>query len=204
MQPAPAAHTSPLFGASPTIAGAADTEREAFEALVTRFRGPVFGYLYRMLGDADDAEDAAQETFLKACTARHRALTHPTPLAWLFRIAANAARDELRRSQRIRWVPWDGTKHDRLLRVAPGEQPETAAVQRERHGAVQRVLDRMTPRHREALLLREYAGLSCAEIGAATGRSNAAVKSLLFRAREEFRRIAAESPGDVLAPNDWW
>jgi RNA polymerase sigma-70 factor, ECF subfamily len=183
--------------AAPTMSAA--TEREAFAILVTRTQGPVFGFLYRMLGDVDAARDAAQETFLKACSARHRAVTHPTPLAWLFRIAANAARDDLRRRQRLRWLPWDASTHDRLLPASACEQPESAAILRERHDAVQRVLDRMTPRYREALLLREYAGLSCAEIGAATGKSTAAVKSLLFRAREEFRRIARESASDGLA-----
>jgi RNA polymerase sigma-70 factor (ECF subfamily) len=179
-----------------------DTERHAFEALLTTYQGAVFGYLYHMLGDATAAEDAGQETFLRAYGACHRTVTHPNPRAWLFHIAANIARDELRRRQRIRWLPWDGARHDRLLRSEPDEQPETTALLRERHAAVQQVLDRMTPCHREALLLREYAGLSCAEIGAVTGKSRAAVKSLLFRAREEFRQIATRSDGEVLAPGN--
>lgn len=200
MRQAFAVRSSSASPAAPWSASSVEDERDAFAALLATYQGPVFGYLYRMLGDADDAQDLAQETFLRACGARHRAVTHPNPLAWLFRIAANVARDELRRRQRIRWLPWDGTRHDQLLPERLGEQPEAAAVLNECHDAVQRVLDRMTPRYREALLLREYAGLSCTEIGAATDASRAAVKSTLFRAREEFRRIATESESDGLIP----
>ena len=60
---------------------------------------------------------------------------------------------------------------------------------------VQRVLDRMTPRHRLGLLLREYEGLSCEEIGEVMGLSRSAVKSLLYRAREEFRVVHAPRGG---------
>lgn len=161
-----------------------------------RYQRPVFGYLYRMMGDADDAEDLAQETFLKAYGARDRAVSHPTPLAWLFRIAANTARDELRRRQRARWLPWDSVKHDRLLHSHDDEQPERATMMHERDHLVQEVLNRMTPRYREALLLLEYAGLSCEEIGTVMGASRSAVKSVLYRAREEFRRISAQLDGE--------
>lgn len=195
MQPALVARTpvrpSPMPAGHATVAA----DREVFADLLTRYQRPVFAYLYRMIGDADDAEDLTQETFLRAYGALPRAVTHPTPLAWLFRIAANAARDELRRRRRIRWLPWEAARHDRLLHGRRDEQPETAAVLREQHDLVQGVLDRMTPRYREALLLLEYSGLSCAEIGAVTGTSRAAVKSVLFRAREEFRGIASTFGG---------
>ena len=97
-----------------------DIERHAFEALLTTYQGAVFGYLYHMLGDADVAEDAAQETFLRAYGACHRTVTHPNPRALLFHIAANIARDELRHQQRIRWLPWDGT-----LRATEHRRPRT-------------------------------------------------------------------------------
>lgn len=179
------------------LAEQSQTDEEMFAALVARYQHPVFGYLYRMMGNAVDAEDMAQETFLKAYRALHETVTHPNPLAWLFRIAANTARDELRRRQRIRWLPWDSVKHDRLRREAREEQPESAALTHEDNLFVQEVLNRMTPRYREALLLLEYGGLSCEEIGVITGTSRAAVKSALFRAREEFRRIVASMTGDT-------
>lgn len=69
------------------------------------------------------------------------------------------------------------------------EDPEREAIRSETQELVQRVLTQMNPRHRLALILREYEGLSCEEIGQIMGLSRSAVKSVLFRAREEFRRI---------------
>ena len=62
---------------------------------------------------------------------------------------------------------------------------------------MQRTLNRMTPRNRAALILREYEGLSCDEIGEVLGISRSASKSVLFRGREEFRKIYAELGGEA-------
>jgi RNA polymerase sigma-70 factor (ECF subfamily) len=122
--------------------------------------------------------------------------------AWLHRIAANACLDVLRRRQRLRWLPWDGPKHDHLLWSDPADDPERAAVGAEARAAVRRALAGVSPRHQRALTLRAYDGLSCAEIGAAMGLSRAAVKSLLFRACLELRAVyaAAEWPGGETTP----
>jgi RNA polymerase sigma-70 factor, ECF subfamily len=109
--------------------------------------------------------------------------------AWLHRIASNRGLDLLRRRQRLRWLRWEGPKHDHLLLGAPADEPERSALGCETGVAVRRALDRLAPRHRLVLLLRAEEGLSCAEIGAAMGISRAAAKSLLFRARREFRRV---------------
>ena len=77
-----------------------------FAALLARYQRPVFAYLYHMMGNADDAEDMTQETFLKAYCAPQHGEAHPNVLAWLYRIASNTVLDELRRRQRIRWLPW--------------------------------------------------------------------------------------------------
>lgn len=171
-------------------------DQAAFEAICQRYERQIYSLIYRMLGDADDAYDVAQEVFVKAYTALGRTNEHLNLSAWLFRIASNACLDVLRRRQRIRWLPWEGPKHDHLLLSASLDEPERSAISQETRVAVQRVLDRMTPRHRLALLLREYEGLGCQEIGDVMGLNRSAVRSLLFRAREEFRRLypAVERP----------
>ena len=152
--------------------------------------------LVRLTGDPALAEDLAQETFVKAYRAIGKTSRDLRVAAWLHRIASNACLDVLRRRQRLRWLPWDGPKHDHLLVSDPADDPERAAVGAEARAAVRRALAAVSPRHRRALTLREYEGLSCAEISQVMGLSRAAVKSLLFRARLELRAVyaAAERP----------
>lgn len=164
----------------------------AFEALLRRYERQIYAFTYRMMGgNAADADDLTQETFIKA----YRALPRTTDLlhvsAWLHRIAANTCRDEWRRRRRTGYQPWDASVHEPLLPSRPEENPEAIALQKEADERVQAVLRRMKPRNTRALVLREYAGLSCEEIGAIMGISHKAVKSTLFRARDEFRAQAA-------------
>jgi RNA polymerase sigma-70 factor (ECF subfamily) len=164
-------------------------DKAAFEAIFHRYERPIYSFIYRMMGDADDAYDLTQECFVKAYRALGRTRDDLNLSAWLHRIASNACLDVLRRRQRLRWLPWEGHKHDQLLVSAPLDDPERSAISHETRITVQRVLDRMSHRHRLALILREYEGLSCQEIGEVMGLSRSAVKSVLFRAREEFRRV---------------
>jgi RNA polymerase sigma-70 factor (ECF subfamily) len=163
----------------------------AFEALYRRYERPIYSFIYRMMGDADDACDLSQAVFLKAHQALPRARPDTNVSAWLHQIAANACLDVLRRRQLRRWLPWNGAKHDHLVLAGPADEPERHALDREAgdeaRATVQRALDRMTPRHRLGLLLREYEGLSCEEIGQVMGLGRSATKSLLFRARQEFK-----------------
>jgi RNA polymerase sigma-70 factor (ECF subfamily) len=145
--------------------------------------------IFRMMGNADDADDLTQETLLKAYRALGRTNETLNLSAWLHRIAANACLDVLRRRQRFRWLPWEGPKHDQLLLSAPSDDPEQSALRRETGQLVQRVLARLAHRRRLALILRECEGFSCEEIGQVMGLTPSAVKGLLFRAREDFRAL---------------
>ena len=165
-----------------------------FEMLVRRYERQIYAYTYRMMGgNAADAEDLTQETFLKA----YRALTHtpdvPHVSAWLYRIAANNCRDEWRRRQRRHAQPWDPALQEPIADSSVDADPEMFAIRRETDARIQAILDRMKPRNKRALVLKECAGLSCEDIGAVMGISGKAVKSTLFRAREEFRLRCQES-----------
>jgi RNA polymerase sigma-70 factor (ECF subfamily) len=84
-------------------------------------------------------------------------------------------------------LPWDDTKHEPLLASHPSDDPERMALAHESRSLVQDVLNKMNARYRLALMLREYEGMSTVEIGEVMGVSSSAVKSALYRAREEFR-----------------
>jgi RNA polymerase sigma-70 factor (ECF subfamily) len=164
----------------------------AFETLLRRYERQIFAFTYRMMGgNAADADDLTQETFIKAYRALDRTADLLHVSAWLHRIAANSCRDEWRRRRRAGCQPWDATVHEAMLPSRPEENPESLMLQKEADERVQAVLNRMKPRNKQALILREYGGLSCEEIGAIMGVSHKAVKSTLFRARDEFRCQAA-------------
>lgn len=173
-------------------------DQAAFEAIVQRYERQIFSFVYRMMGNADDAYDLTQDCFVRAYRNLGSTNSELNVSAWLHRIASNACLDVLRRRKRIRWTPWENTKHEPLLGSHEMDEPERRTVSMETSGIVQETLNRMTPRNRAALIMREYEGMSCEEIGEVLGLSRSAVKSILFRGREEFRKLYPVTEGEVL------
>jgi RNA polymerase sigma-70 factor (ECF subfamily) len=172
-------------------------DQAAFEALVQRYERQIYGFVYRMMGDADDAYDLTQDCFVRAFKSLPGTNSDLNISAWLHRIASNACLDVLRRRQKIRWLRWDSAKHDNILEAHESDDPERRTVAFETSNAVQETLNKMSARNRLALVLREYEGLSCEEIGEVMGISRSAVKSILFRGRDEFRKLYVEAHGEV-------
>src|SRR5690606_4362900 len=163
------------------VSRAKEGDQAAFEAIFQHYERQIYGFIYRMMGNAEDASDLTQECFIRAYRAIGKTSDDLNISAWLHRIASNACLDVLRRRQRIRWLPWENHKHEHLLHGKPLDDPERNALSNEAQATVQRVLQHMSPRNRMALVLREYEGLSCEEIGQIMGLSRSAVKSVLFR-----------------------
>jgi RNA polymerase sigma-70 factor, ECF subfamily len=179
----------------------------AFEALLRQYERPLYGYIYHLMsGNADDAADLLQETFIKVYRALPRIPENVNFPAWLYRVARNCCLDEIRRRRRARWTVWDGDQGGAMADRIGGEDPEQVVLDREGNSDVKAVLARMSHRNREALILRECEGMSCEELGAVFGISRKAVKSMLFRARDEFRRITATLGLDhlVTGESDQW
>jgi len=144
----------------------------------TEHQAPLFRYLVRLLGDEERAADILQDTFVRALRALDMHSPPPNPAAWLYRIAANLTYDVLRRRRRLRWLPLSGTEH------APAFESNVALTE-----SVRDCLARLRPNEAEALLLYEYAGLSCIEIAALSGEEATAVRMRLYRARTHFRKL---------------
>ncbi|HEX2912590.1 MAG TPA: RNA polymerase sigma factor [Chloroflexia bacterium] len=164
-------------------------DEAGFAAIYERYERPIYALVYRLMGNPDDAFDITQEVFVKA----YKALAKTTPdvnlSAWLHRIASNACMDVLRRRKIVRWLPWDPGEHANITPSSPSDEPERTVLGKETRLQVQAVLNQMNERYRLCLVLREYQDLSCEEIAEITGTSRQAVKSTLFRAREQFREI---------------
>jgi RNA polymerase sigma-70 factor (ECF subfamily) len=98
----------------------------------------------------------------------------------------------------IQWLPWDVFEANPAGEPAAPDDPAGSFVKQETSAEVQRILGKLSAKHRMALVLKEYQSLSCDEIAVVMGTSRSAVKSLLFRAREEFRQIAAREGSSLL------
>lgn len=161
--------------------------REAFDWLYQQHYSQIYNFLYRLMGDSDDAEDLTQDTFVKAWKYISKTAPGTRFGAWIYRVATNTALDELRHRKLVNWQSWDAyISVFHPSQVAP-DSPEREALNAERTAQVQQILSTLNAPYREALLLREYGQLSYDEIAACKHTTRAAVKSTLFRGREQFR-----------------
>ena len=165
------------------------TARTFVEELFGLHHHEIYSYLARMVRDDELAADLTQETFVKAYQALPRTAPDLNLSAWLHRIASNACMDVLRRRKLIRWLPWETFDTNPGAEPAASDDPEGEINQAETSEEVQVILNKLSPKHRQALILKEFQGMSGDEIGEVMGLTRSAVKSLLFRAREEFRQI---------------
>jgi len=173
----------------------------AFNALVEMYQGQVYNLCRRMLGVREAAEDATQEAFLAAYN-NIRRFRGPSFRAWLFRIAANAATDELRRRGRRPQVSLEAPFSDTETALdlpdrAPG--PEELALRSERARSMQAALLTLPPDQRLAVILADVQGLSYEEVGQVMGSSLGTVKSRLSRGRGRLRHHLLEQ-GELSPP----
>jgi len=150
-------------------------DRQAFTLLFRRYQNGVFAFCARMLRDSAAAEDAAQETFLKAHQAIASLADANAFRSWLFRIARNEVLMTLRNHRTSALESAESVWSD--------DDPHRQAVSEEQHTILQSVLDQLKAEYREAIVLREFQQLTYAEIAAATNSTESAVKSRIFKAR---------------------
>lgn len=162
---------------------AREGDDQAFANLVEAFQGPVFNLCYRMLGDPVEAEDAAQESFLRA----HQNLRRYDPdrkfATWMLSIASHYCIDRLRR-RKLTLIPLEDVTH-RHDGANPSSGPEDRFVRLEMQEQVKSMLGTLSPVDRAGLILLYWYDYSYEEIGETLSLSVSAVKSRLHRARKE-------------------
>jgi RNA polymerase sigma-70 factor (ECF subfamily) len=173
------------------IARARQGEDEAFTQLVEAYQRPVFNVCYRMLGDPAEAEDAAQETFIRAYMRIDSYDPDRKFSSWLLAIASHYCIDRLRR-RRFGMVSWDDLPPWRWLPDSH-PQPEEIALHHETQRHVQELLHKLPPDYKAAVILRYWHELSYEEIAEALDSTLPAIKSRLFRARQMMARDATMS-----------
>ncbi len=157
-------------------------DQAAFMFLVDAYQRPVYNLCHRMLGDPVEAEDAAQETFLRAFTKIKTYQRHRKFSSWLFSIASHYCIDRLRQ-RRYQLISFDDLPPWRWLPDSKPE-PETVALTREAQDRVHILLDALPPDYRAAIILRYWHEMSYDEIAETLDSSVSAIKSRLFRAKQ--------------------
>jgi RNA polymerase sigma-70 factor (ECF subfamily) len=195
------------------LEAALEGDEAAFSGLVQRYRRELQAHCYRMMGSLEDAEDLAQETFLRAWSRRATYEGRASFRAWLYRIATNVCLDSLKRQTRegrrepLRdgegrtfEVPWLQPYPDRLLDEVPSraQGPAERVASREAVELTFLVaIQQLSHRERAALTLRTVAGFTAEETAGQLDTSVAAVNSAVQRARAALRRELGE-------PRDEW
>lgn len=156
---------------------------DAFAGLVERYQRDAYNLAYRMLSNAGEAEDAAQEAFLRAYKNLARYDPNRSFKTWLLSITSNHCIDRLRK-RRLTWLSIDEplAPHPALTSSETG--PEDAVIEGERSAQVQQLLDELAPDYRAAVVLRYWYDMSYAEIAGTLDTTESAIKSRLFRARQ--------------------
>lgn len=166
-------------------------ETEVFVTLVERYKRPVFNLALRMLGNRADAEDAAQETFVRAYT--HLGSYQPGGKfgSWLLAITSHWCIDYLRRRRPVSLDALQAPLADAIT----AEYPEDMALRAEGQAEVQHWLANLPEPYRLVLVLRYWHELSYAEISAAIDQPVSTVRMRLFRARQSLGKCYGQATG---------
>ena len=172
----------------------------AFDQLVTRYRGKVYAMIVNMIHNEADAWDLAQDTFVKAWKALPRFEARSNFYTWLYRIAHNVTYDWLRK----RRVRGDGTEFDDSIRIEaiesaaptaprPIPRPDESAEKSELRLRIEIAIGKLSPDHRDVILLKEIDGLKYQEIADRVGCSIGTVMSRLFYARKKLQTLLKDA-----------
>jgi RNA polymerase sigma-70 factor (ECF subfamily) len=170
-------------------------DREAYSALVDAYKGAIFNLAFRMTGSDQDADDLAQETFIRAYRALAQFRGDAQFYTWLYRIAVNTAKKQLMELKRDPLVfqsqmksadddETSSSERELNSSVADTETPEAVLASKEIAQAVNAVMEDLPEELRMAITLREIEGLSYEEIAQALDCPIGTVRSRIFRARE--------------------
>lgn len=178
-------------------------ETELFESLVLEHQTLVYNLALRMMSNPADAEDCAQEAFVKAYRSLPTFRGEASFSSWLYRLTTNVCLDALRAKKRraeTSLTAEDENGEETELSIPdPGDGPEATAEKNERRALVHRALRQLPEDFRQVLLLRELGGLSYDEIGHEMQLEAGTVKSRIFRARKKLAELL-RADGNFSAP----
>lgn len=166
---------------------------EAFDQLVHRYRGRLFSIVYNLVGNAEDASDILQESFIKSFRAIARFRAEASFFTWLYRITLNTATSHMRKQKIRRFFHFSRENQDEefqenLWGTAPERSADEAALLSELQVQLNQALQQLPVKHRTAIVLFEIEGLSHAEIGQIMDCNEGTARSRVFYAKEMLRK----------------
>ena len=182
---------------SALVAAHLDGDPRAFGELVTRFQTRLLNFVYRMIGDRERAEDLVQEAFVRVHRHLHRFDRSRKFSTWIYTIASNLAKNELRNRSRSPLVLYESARaasepDQRPVEFEdPASRPDDLFARRHLKDLVDRTVAGLSPHHRVVFVLRELEGRSYEEIAEITSCNLGTVKSRLNRARHAFAESIA-------------
>lgn len=179
---------------------AVDGDESAYAMLVQRYRNRIYNFTYRYTGNAAEAEDLAQDVFIKAYRNLHRFRGDAKFSTWLYQIAKNMSINRLRTIKRaivglvqvVRDEDGDELADPISQAQSEGRSPEEWMLGSEADSVVQRAIGQLTPVYRAALILRDIEDLPYDEIAVILGLAEGTVKSRIHRARAELKELLAD------------
>lgn len=180
------------------LARVAAGDTGAFAGLVEAHQERLLRLCERLLGDPEEARDAAQEVFLKAYRKAAAFRPQGQVYTWLYRIATNHCLNKLRRRRLVRFIPWeDPGERDAAPFDPPDQAPDPAAAldARRRWQLARRAIARLPPNQRAVLVLARFEGMSYRQIAETLGITEGAVESRLFRAMRRIEAAQADGGG---------
>ena len=168
-------------------------DKAAFGKIIEAYQSPVFNLAYRMLNNSGEAEEAAQEAFIRAYTRLDSYNPNHKFSTWLLSITSNYCIDLIRKRRAILLSIDEPLPPHPSLMSEKASAPEPQLVQSEQQQMVQRLLAELAPEYREAVVLRYWHELSYDEIAEMMDTTVSAIKSRLFRARKQLAEIGIAS-----------
>jgi RNA polymerase sigma-70 factor (ECF subfamily) len=163
----------------------------AYDELVSRWQGKIRGAVWRVLGSTEDAADITQEAFLRAFRGLKAFKREAKFSSWIYQIALNLCRDSLRRKKGKNYVSLDEPESQAPLLVSKSPSPFELTQGKEIADRVRLAIQKLTEDQREVIILKEYEGLTFAEIAETLGLPPSTVKTRLYRGLVEMKQHLA-------------
>lgn len=185
------------------LARVATGDAGAFASIVEAHQERLLRLCERMLGEAEEARDAAQEVFLKAYRKAAEARPQGQLYTWLYRIAVNHCLNKLRRRRLVRFLRWEDPEERNAPAFDPPDEaadPAAALEARRRWQATRRAIARLPENQRAVLVLVRFEGLSYKQTAEVLGITEGAVESRLVRAMRRLESAPQDSAGSRVSP----